>query len=175
MKLRSYRFTTGRVDERGYEFWCIGCNALHRFPTCIDAPIRPRGAQYREWSFDGDYEKPTVAPAITTYHTRGEWVGEHWVRPKGPPILECQVSIKHGRLEYSTLCAHELAGHTIDMWHVPETREETESYKRRRLPRTKPLHYCKQARVMRAVRLHVLTRAATRDDAFEDTQPAELE
>jgi hypothetical protein len=82
-------------ENQYYELWCTGCNKLHLIP---DADGKPR------WTFDGNFEKPTLSPSVK--HTWNDKC--------------CHYFIKSGKIEYCNDSTHSLAGKTVDMVEIPE-------------------------------------------------------
>lgn len=81
-------------DPTMFMFWDIGLNEPNAFY------IQPG----RGWSWNGDYEKPTVHPSVLL--TR--------------PDVRSHLFIWEGQLRYCADCSHELAGKTVDMVDFPE-------------------------------------------------------
>lgn len=69
-------------------FHCPGCRCTHQ----IKLP---------QWTFNGDYERPTFSPSIL-YNPDVE---KH----------RCHFFVRNGRIEYLSDCHHSLAGQTVDM------------------------------------------------------------
>jgi hypothetical protein len=69
-------------------FYCPGCKRYHT--------INVDGSQYPTWTFNGDYDKPTVSPSILI-----------------PGC--CHSFITNGKIQFLSDCKHELAGQTVDL------------------------------------------------------------
>ena len=80
---------------REYFFWCPGCRCYHWFRT--DSAVKPN------WTWNGDYEKPTVSPSIH-------------VMPGSP--TNCHLFIKDGQIQFLMDSYHDLKGQTVDMESV---------------------------------------------------------
>lgn len=86
-----------RILEDGLMiFYCEGCKRHHYILT--DTSKTPN------WSFNGDYNKPTIRPSILVT------VG-HYPNPNDI----CHSFITDGKIQYLSDCYHELAGKTIDL------------------------------------------------------------
>ncbi len=70
-------------DVRRY-FYCPGCKCSH--------------AVNETWTFNGDYEKPTLNPSLLS---------------KGQ--IRCHMFIRDGKIQFLNDSEHELAGKTVDM------------------------------------------------------------
>ena len=81
----------GTQTPQRYLFWCPGCHCGHSFSTTPEN----NGAV---WTWNEDYEKPTVSPSI------------HY---PDPPV--CHFFIRDGQIQFLGDCAHELAGQTVPM------------------------------------------------------------
>lgn len=93
-----------------YVFYCEGCGNSHGFRTA--AWEQPTGLtkELKElfqhtWSFNGDFEKPTVTPSLHI------WVEDK----KGNRISTCHSFITNGKIQYLSDCRHKLAGQTVDL------------------------------------------------------------
>lgn len=108
-----------RVIENGMlAFWCPGCKEYH----CVHVN---RG-QYPVWSFNGDYNNPTLSPSVEVRsgHYLTPDKKECWCNFKdrypdeGEPPFKCGVChafVTNGKIQYLNDCTHELAGQTVDM------------------------------------------------------------
>lgn len=92
--VRSSRFTGGR----GIAFWCPACDGPHGVPT--EGP----GA----WTWNGDVERPTLAPSLRVS-----------AGPNGADV--CHFFLRDGRIEYLGDSTHALAGQTIDVPDWPNS------------------------------------------------------
>lgn len=75
-----------------HAFFCLGCGQNH-------AAIEGR------WTFNGNYEKPTLSPSImVTAPYMGEI--ENYV---------CHSFVTNGEIQYLNDCTHKFAGQTIEL------------------------------------------------------------
>lgn len=103
------------------EYYCPGCNEMHRVSTDLSAP--------HHWAFDGNIESPTLSPSIlirTGHYVPGykgddcwcTWNKEH---PDEPAPFKCGIChsfVRDGKIQYLSDCTHELAGQTVDMAEI---------------------------------------------------------
>lgn len=98
-----------RVAEGGrLLFWCPGCKEAH-----VVGP---------NWSFDGNYERPTFAPSIKVTGSQierdehGKWTGEWVLGPDGKPLPQvCHSFVREGQIQFLGDCTHALAGQTVPL------------------------------------------------------------
>ena len=83
-------------DPTMYMFWDVALDRPNAFY------VRDR---HPSWSWNEDYECPTVSPSIRLIHT-GNQVDHLFIRD--------------GKIQYLNDCTHELAGKTVDMVDFPE-------------------------------------------------------
>jgi hypothetical protein len=86
--------------------WCPGCNEVHSYR--IDAPTRP------SWTFDGNWEKPTLMPSMRIFVTETEDDNEHLL-PHPIERTLCHYFIKSGKIEFCGDSPHALKGQTVDL------------------------------------------------------------
>lgn len=87
-----------RVIEGGrLLFYCPGC----------DSPHTIRHGKKHDWTFDGDYDQPTISPSVLT---RGGHKRERI----------CHLFLKKGQLQFLGDCTHKLAGKTVPLPELPE-------------------------------------------------------
>ena len=109
------RIDTDYEGQRYVSFGCPGCGQDH----CL--PVTGPGA----WSFNGDIERPTIAPSILSRGLKvklgpdGKWNGE-WERgADGKPLPNvCHSFVTDGRIQFLTDSNHALAGQTVDLPEV---------------------------------------------------------
>jgi Family of unknown function (DUF6527) len=89
------------LHEGYYYFECPGCKCEHYINTNPNI-----GAV---WTFDGNFEAPTVSPSLLVTIPRR----------KGAPLV-CHSFIRNGKIEFLSDCTHELAGQTVDMIDIEE-------------------------------------------------------
>lgn len=82
------------TDSTMCMFWDVGLDQPNAFY------IRPGNS----WSWNGDFEKPTVSPSILLTNV----------------AARSHLFIRDGKLQYLSDCTHELAGKTVDMVDFPE-------------------------------------------------------
>ena len=90
MKIKRVKVKDG-LDK--YTFYCLGCDEHH----CIN----------ESWSFNGDYDKPTISPSIAV-----QGVGTTGSKKK------CHSFIVGGKIEYLSDCTHRLKGQTVDLPNI---------------------------------------------------------
>ena len=83
-------------DHTMYMFWDVALDRPNAFY------VRD---QHPSWSWNEDYECPTVSPSIRLIHN-GNQVDHLFIRD--------------GKIQYLNDCTHELAGKTVDMVDFPE-------------------------------------------------------
>jgi hypothetical protein len=101
-------------------FYCPACGEIHWVPKL-------------RWSFNGDYERPTLHPSVI--YTSGHYCGHFnpekdtcWCKyneeyrkefPDGPPspfkCVLCHTWVKEGTIQYLSDCSHAFAGKVVDM------------------------------------------------------------
>lgn len=110
-----------RRIERGYTYWCQGCEETHSVRT--DGP--------EAWGFDGNLAAPTFSPSVLT--TSGHYLATHkdgascWctynaARPDNPAPFKCQrchTFIAGGMVQFLADCTHALAGQTLRLPDLP--------------------------------------------------------
>ena len=93
-----------------YAFWCPACKCSHGFKTTGGEP---------RWTFNSDFDKPTIRASILVKHSRAITNEEHKRLMGGEeldiPRITCHLFITDGKIEYCTDCTHDLAGKTVDM------------------------------------------------------------
>lgn len=117
VKLRPYSYE-GKLH--GYHFWCPGCDQPHGFSVAGDC----------RWQFDGNMDRPTVAPSILVQggHYAEGHSGECWCtynakhpdNPSGFKCLRCHSYIRSGRIQFLNDCSHSLAGQTVELPDWPD-------------------------------------------------------
>lgn len=86
------------IHPNSYLHWCPGCMKAHMLTVGMQACYE------KLLGFDGDWDNPTFDPAV-----------EH-VDPNGKV---CRYEMRGGRLIFSDLCTHDLAGTTCNLPHFP--------------------------------------------------------
>jgi hypothetical protein len=97
-----------RRTQRGYMFWCPGCESAH-LVTTDGTPA---------WSFNGDLEAPTFSPSVLV--KCGRAVDPAFVPEPGDPPGICHSFVTNGRIQFLEDCTHALAGQTVDLPNFEE-------------------------------------------------------
>ena len=74
-----------------FMFWCPACECGHGFKTEGPGPA---------WTWNGDYEKPTVNPSLSV---------------NAPPVPRCHFYLIDGFFQYSSDSGHALAARKVPM------------------------------------------------------------
>lgn len=82
---------------------------VHECPGCKDTHLIPDydGSRVR-WTFNGDFERPTLSPSIKT----------EWTTSKRSHI--CHYFIRDGKIEFCGDCTHDLSGQTVPLPDVTD-------------------------------------------------------
>ena len=80
--------TSEHKGQRRFHFMCPGCNEVHAFNST--------------WTFNNDFDKPTVSPSIL-------------MRERGDTPRVCHSFIKEGMIQFLGDCTHKLAGKTVPL------------------------------------------------------------
>lgn len=101
-----------RENNRDYYiFECPGCKCAHS----ISVP---------GWTFDGNYEAPTISPSILVKGVDvpnepemkdGEYILGPDGRIKGAVDTLCHSFVKNGMIQFLNDCTHELKGQTVPL------------------------------------------------------------
>lgn len=86
------------TDPTMYMYWDVATNQANAFRISDD----------RGWSWNGDFDCPTVQPSILT------------TLPTAHGVERNHVFIRSGKVQYLSDCTHALAGQTVDMVEFPE-------------------------------------------------------
>lgn len=141
MKIKEYTLHDRRGTEQGFEFWCPGCNASHRFRTRAATKHGEDGQPTPVWQFNSNFEAPSFTPSLWIYYERGHWEGNRWA-VTGDRVSVCHLHLTAGKIDYLPDCQHDLAGRRgVGLAHLPQSREDSQ------------LLACRQARVIDSVRL----------------------
>jgi hypothetical protein len=79
--------------------WCPGCQHDHFVHA-------------KKWSFNQDFEKPTLSPSVRHQMT---WTN----RDEGLADRLCQYFLRDGVIEFCSDCTHELAGQRVHLESKP--------------------------------------------------------
>lgn len=82
-------------EDPEFIFECPGCEYGHWFKTTGKSPV---------WTWNGDFEKPTVNPSILIT----------------PDNIRCHSFIKEGMIQFLSDCHHKLAGQTVPLPNVED-------------------------------------------------------
>lgn len=110
-------------------FFCPACNCGHGFNV---EPNKSNGVggTVPVWTFNGDFEKPTVRASILVRHYRNPPVdpetgdfakdeqGSYLIengKLKGGKDIMCHSFITDGKIQFLDDCTHELRGQTVDL------------------------------------------------------------
>jgi hypothetical protein len=75
-------------EQKRFYFICPGCNEGHAFSQA--------------WTFNQDFDKPTVNPSVRVKSVKGT----------------CHFYIREGKIMFLNDCWHELKGQTVEMLDV---------------------------------------------------------
>lgn len=84
-------------NDSHVQFDCPGCGLFHVLN--IDPDFKPC------WSFNGDLERPTIAPSINTWQEGRD----------GQVRMCCHSFVRDGKIQFLNDCTHALKGQTVDM------------------------------------------------------------
>jgi hypothetical protein len=100
-------FCYGGGPVVGQTIMCPACDSRHEFWTAV--PYK-NGSQ---WSFNGDYDKPTFSPSMLIR------IGPMPTVPVGRPdagmIHVCHSFVTDGKIQFLADCTHAMAGQTVDL------------------------------------------------------------
>jgi hypothetical protein len=97
----------GKTDQDNlFIFFCPACNCGHQIDTKI-------------WSFNNDFEKPTIRASVLVKRIRNITDEEHARICNGEkldfPKIICHSFVTDGKIQFLDDCTHELKGQTIDL------------------------------------------------------------
>ena len=84
-------------NPKQYWFHCPGCGHVHAFTV---GPPRAGWGDAR-WTFNGDFEKPTLSPSLLCN--------------RDYPESRCHSFVIDGKVQFLADCWHKLAGQTVDL------------------------------------------------------------
>ena len=108
------RFTK---EDGGYHgelgFYCPGCDSIHFITDNLtDIEAIANGP----WTFNGDYENPTIrASVLTRGYRKNPVTGLHDIE-----VNRCHSFITDGKIEFLSDCMHELRGQTIELPEITD-------------------------------------------------------
>lgn len=117
-KVLPYNDKNGK--QIGFMIFCPACNCGHGFLINSDIPGR-------NWSFDGNMEKPTFNPSMlvrgTMYPSGGRWPNEDEMaqlkagKDFGPEMRPyvCHSFVRDGKIQFLGDCTHKFANVTLDL------------------------------------------------------------
>lgn len=106
MKTKVRRITTKDGSYRMLFYWCQACDHAHGVRVREGSPtVHP------SWEWDGDREKPTLAPSILEFTP---------AQGDEPQRTLCHHFVRGGRIEYCGDSPHDLSGKTVDLVDIPE-------------------------------------------------------
>jgi len=85
-----------KIWKNRLTIWCPACKSNHQ----ID----------ERWTFNGDFEKPTISPSLHLFHKGNE--------EENIPPYTCHSFIRDGKIQYLDDCTHKLAGKTVPMENI---------------------------------------------------------
>ena len=84
------------------KFYCPACKKEHI------VSVGPKSYWDLRWTFNGDYEKPTINPSLLV----------RYKMPQGDKV--CHSFIRDGKIQYLGDCTHGMAGKTVEIPDWPE-------------------------------------------------------
>jgi hypothetical protein len=87
-------------SEYSLMFWCPGCEFHHAYYI-----KQPPGPEVPIWTFNGDFEKPTLRASLRNTNPRTGHC--------------CHLFITDGVIEYCSDCTHSLAGQKVPLREEP--------------------------------------------------------
>lgn len=99
-------------EDGGYHgelaFMCPGCNGRHFINDIITEPeARLNGT----WTFNGDFDKPTIRASVLTRSYRKNPVNGNY----DIEFERCHSFITDGMIQFLNDCQHSLAGKTVEL------------------------------------------------------------
>jgi len=110
--------TVAQPDSFSHLFFCPGCKCGHGFNVEPNKP-NGRGGMVPVWTFNGDFEKPTVRPSILVRGTvpiTDEQCDRIMAGEKiEPKPLVCHSFVTDGMIQFLGDNTHALAGQTVPL------------------------------------------------------------
>lgn len=85
-------------------YHCPGCKGCHAIPVLIGKK------EDKHWEWNGDLEKPTVAPSVKHFYP-----DSHYQAHPGLAHFCCHYHIRNGNIEYCSDCSHDHNGKTVPL------------------------------------------------------------
>lgn len=98
------RLTTG-TERKMLMHWCPGCDEPHGVTIQGGPP---------QWTFNGNYDKPTFTPSVLCFTTNKQ----------GQRETLCHYFITNGQIQFCGDSPHALAGKTVDLPDWPYAKGE---------------------------------------------------
>lgn len=99
-------------------FFCPGCNCGHAINT-EPGKKNTLGGNVPVWTFNGDFEKPTIRASVLVTSTRDITEEEHTRIMNGEklhiPKTICHSFVTDGKIQFLDDCTHELKGQTVEL------------------------------------------------------------
>ena len=99
-------------DKSYFLFWCPGCGCGHVY-WCGSGFTHPQ-----QWTFNGDYEKPSFSPSLRMFVRVTREDGERLV-DTGEQKTHCHLFVTDGEIRYCGDNPHKLNGQTVAMEDIP--------------------------------------------------------
>lgn len=108
-------------SDHTVEFKCPGCGEIHVIPHGVNG--------HPSWTFNGDYDKPTLYPSVL--YRSGHFIkpDDCWCRynEEHPDdqvpfqCVQCHSFVTDGKIQFLSDCSHALAGQTVDLLEWGDT------------------------------------------------------
>jgi len=98
------RIWTDAAGTRRVLYWCPGCEEAHHVPVNRPGGDRPN------WSFDENFEAPTLFPSVRHFYPANR---------DQPERTLCHYFIKEGQIQFCGDCIHGLNGQTVPLPPLP--------------------------------------------------------
>lgn len=98
------------TDPTMFLYWDVAANEPNAFW------VKPAGVNNSSWSWNKDFEKPTVTPSILNTSSKHE----NWQTGEITSPWRNHIFIREGKIQYLSDCTHTFAGQTVDMVDFPD-------------------------------------------------------
>lgn len=118
---RAKTFYAGDGMPYGVQLQCPGCGFDHVLPVHWPQGVTesPEAKGLPHWTFNGDYERPTVSPSILARGMERVTDEEHAKLMAGEKIeprpFVCHSYVVDGRIQFLSDSTHALSGQTVDL------------------------------------------------------------